>query len=286
MFKQIFENSGWLSKLFQLIFIGFFFLIFGFLIWTVTGGNASSVVSQKIFQLISALFLFVLPVVFLSRYWYQEPVKEYSLNKIPMFNQILLVFFLVIIIQPCINMLAYVNEQIQLPQALEGLEKIFKDAELSAAETTKKLLTVSTIGGYIFNLFLIALLPAISEELFFRGAVQKIFSEKFSKYIAVWITAFFFSLIHFQMYGFIPRMILGAILGYLLVWTRSLWIPILAHFLNNALAISVAYFSNSNNYLTKLEDLGKKETIYYGLVSTIISIFLLWIISKTREKNI
>ncbi|VBB46918.1 Abortive infection protein [uncultured Paludibacter sp.] len=283
MLKELFGNSSWLGKIIQLVLISLLFLMTGFFIWTIFGGNPNSIDSQKILQLITAVFFFILPVAFLGYFWYEKPIEAFYLNKMPAIQQITLVVLLMISVQPFINLLAYFNEQIHLPAALKGLEELFKEYETRAGELTKEFLNVKTGGGYLFNLFLMALLPAFGEELFFRGAMQNVFSEKFSKITAVWITAVIFSLIHFQMYGFIPRMLLGAMFGYILVWTRTLWLPILAHFVNNALAVSVTFFSGNDN---QLENFGKADTYVYGVISGIISIFILWMIYKPSRTNI
>ncbi|TAF81977.1 MAG: CPBP family intramembrane metalloprotease, partial [Sphingobacteriales bacterium] len=91
-------------------------------------------------------------------------------------------------------------------------------------------------------LLMIAILPAIGEELFFRGTIQNIFTALFKNpHVAVWLTAILFSAIHLQFYGFLPRMFLGALFGYLFIWGKSIWLPILGHFLNNGFAVIMAF---------------------------------------------
>ena len=285
MFKELFSNSGWLSKFLQLIFVSLLLLFVGFFVWTMAGGDVNSIVSQKIFQLITAILFFIVPVLFLSRYWYQKPITEYALDKAPALFDFLLVVLLMFAVQPSINLLSYFNEQLHLPDALKMVEDKFRAAEDSAGEITKKFLEVKSIGGYIFNVFLIAMLPAFGEELYFRGAMQKIFSTKYTLTTAIWVTAVIFSLFHFQMFGFIPRMLLGAMFGYLLCWTRSLWIPVTAHFINNFIGVSLVYFSKNQPALNRLETIGKKDTMIYGIASVAVSILILWIIySKSRKK--
>ena len=117
-----------------------------------------------------------------------------------------------------------------------------KASEEQAAALTEAFLKMSTPGELIFNLFMIALIPAIGEELLFRGIVQNIFSRWLkNNHAAVWFTAILFSAMHMQFYGFIPRLMLGAMLGYLLVWSGNLWWPIIAHFVNNAAAVIFSY---------------------------------------------
>jgi membrane protease YdiL (CAAX protease family) len=114
--------------------------------------------------------------------------------------------------------------------------------EAQMAEMTKQLLVMKSIPVLLINLLMLAIIPAVGEEFIFRGCLQKIFGRWIGNYhIAIWITAIIFSGIHFQFYGFMPRMLLGALFGYLLVWSGSLWLPILAHFMNNGVAVVTAY---------------------------------------------
>ena len=96
--------------------------------------------------------------------------------------------------------------------------------------------------GLFINLLMIAIIPAIGEEFFFRGLLQRIFSNWVrNTHWGIIISAFLFSAIHMQFYGFFPRFLLGAMFGYLFVWSGSLWLPVLAHFINNSLAV-IAYY--------------------------------------------
>src|SRR5207344_1198984 len=105
----------------------------------------------------------------------------------------------------------------------------------------------TSVLSLAINLFIIAFLPALGEELFFRGMMQKLFSQLTkNNHLAIIITSIIFSAIHLQFYGFLPRMVLGIFLGYLLVWSGSLWLPILAHFVNNASAVLFTFLDNQH----------------------------------------
>jgi len=118
------------------------------------------------------------------------------------------------------------------------------------------LLTMKTIGALLVNLLMLAVIPAIGEEFIFRGCLQRLFNQLTKNHhIAIWLTAIIFSSIHLQFYGFIPRMLLGAMFGYLFVWSNSLWLPILGHFLNNATAVITAYvYQQQGKSLEKLDE--------------------------------
>lgn len=286
MFKELLKNSGWFGKLFQLLLFSLLFLMIGSLLWHIIYGNSTSIASQKTLQLISAVFFFIIPVFFLSYSWYEKPLERLWLKKSPTTEQILLVIVLMFFIQPFVNLTGFLNEQIHLPAALNGVERFFTDYETKSEQLVNNFLAVKTVGGFLFNLFLIALLPAFSEELFFRGAVQNIFSEKFSKQAAIWVAAIIFSLIHVEMSGFFPRMLLGAMFGYILVWSKTLWLPVLAHFINNAIGVTAGFLKPENTIdIQKIEDFGKADTFVYGILSALITISILFMIYKTSKKK-
>ena len=115
-------------------------------------------------------------------------------------------------------------------------------SEQKAMQLTEAFLAMNNMGDLLINLFLIALIPAIGEDLLFRGVLQQLFTKWTGKiHLAIFISAFLFSAIHMQFFGFLPRFVLGLVLGYMFYWSKNLWLPILAHFTNNALAIIFTY---------------------------------------------
>jgi len=185
---------------------------------------------------------------------------------------------------PFINMLSWLNQQIILPEALSEIEKMMQSSEVQIAEITEKMLNVSTLGALLFNVFLVAVVPALGEELFFRGTIQRLLSDWKGALFAIWITAFVFSAIHMQFYGFLPRMLLGAFLGYLLLWSGSLWLPIIAHFVNNSVAVVFYYLKFNGVKVIDVETIGTDDTLWLGIVSGIVCVFLGFLIRKNTRK--
>jgi membrane protease YdiL (CAAX protease family) len=182
---------------------------------------------------------------------------------------------------PAINLLSYLNQQLTLPEFLQPLEAWMKTQEENAALITEQFLNVRTFGGLIINLLLMALLPAVAEELTFRGVVQKLFQgtqalENLSSkvpHLAIWCSAILFSAIHLQFYGFVPRMLMGALFGYMLIWTGSLWIPILMHFTNNAMAVLLYFIANLTGWdMEKVDTIGAKDTLWLGVLCLLLTI--------------
>lgn len=93
------------------------------------------------------------------------------------------------------------------------------------------------------NLVFIAVVPALCEELFFRGFMLSNMRRFMNVHVAIWLTAIVFSSLHGQIFGFMPRLLLGALFGYLVFWSGSLWPAVVAHFTNNAVAGIVAYLA-------------------------------------------
>lgn len=137
---------------------------------------------------------------------------------------------------PIMGFLSYVNGLISLPDFAGEMEK-------SAAETTAMILENRGVASLLLNIVVIALLPAIGEELFFRGIIQKLFTKQLKNvHLSIFTTAFLFSFIHLQFYTFLPRFFMGIMLGYLLHWSRSIVVPIMAHFLNNLIGVLAFYY--------------------------------------------
>lgn len=286
MWREIFKELGVFGKLFLLFVLVVVFSIFGLGVSLFLFNQPADIQSQKIIQLINSIFIFLIPALIGGFIWYKKPFQTYSLHKLPSFKISFISFLLVISIIPFINFLSFINEQMVLPEFLKGLEQRFMEAEEKIKIITEQMLKVESFSGFLLNLLVMAITPAIVEEVFFRGALLTIFSEKKNRILAIWLVAIVFSLIHFQMYGFLPRMIYGAILGYLAVWSGSLWLPIFVHFLQNGSVVIFSYLkSNTNNAIEQMENFGKSETYVFGIISGVISIFLLWIIYRQSKKT-
>lgn len=176
------------------------------------------------------------------------------------------------------------NSALQLPESMRKIEEILRSMEDAALETTTLLLSVDSAVGLLLNLLVIAGFAALSEELFFRGVLQQLLQEWWkSRHAAVWVTALIFSLIHFQFYGFFPRLLLGALLGYLFLYTENLWVAILFHFINNAFVIVMHYFWSDAAWFGRWDELPLSlPFIAVALVSALLSSLLFWIYLKRR----
>lgn len=243
-----------------------------------------SVNELKWVQLIQTASIFLLPPLCMAYIWSEQPLVWLKIQgeRSKVKSECLWAIILILVALPAINLVGYFNQQISLPAFLEPLEQWMKTSEESAARLTEQFLNVTTYGGLIINILLMALLPAVAEELTFRGVLQRLFQTKGNEvirqkgnrvHIAIWCSAILFSAIHMQFYGFLPRMLMGALFGYALVWTGSLWIPILMHFTNNAMAVFLYFLAIRSGWdMNKVDTIGTNDTLWLGVVSLVLTI--------------
>lgn len=248
-----------------------------------------SIASLKWIQLLQTAAIFLLPPLCMAYLWAQEPMKWLKVQKFQSFKVSGEAILLMLVALPAINLLAHINQQMALPAFLEPLEQWMKTAEEDAAHLTEQFLSVTTLGGLIINLLLMAVLPAIAEELTFRGMLQRLFTPKHQSsipHLAIWCSAILFSAIHMQFYGFIPRMLMGALFGYMLAWTGSLWVPILMHFTNNAMAVLLSFFATKAEWDNDLLDtIGTGDTLWLGIVSFVLTIVGIYIFRRSTTMS-
>lgn len=230
----------------------------------------------RVLQTIASICLFFLPAVG-SAYLFSEHITSFLSLKKSNTKMALLAIVSIIALSPAINITTVINQQITFPAFMEPIETWMKAQETEMNQLTKQLLAEPGIAPLLFNLFVIAVIASITEEFLFRGTFQRIV-EKWSKnhHIVIWTTAFIFSAVHIQFYGLIPRMLLGAYLGYLLYWSQSIYIPIVAHFANNA--VGVIIMSNASLSESKLfsEQTSLSDTLLPGFAG--LSLFILFVL--------
>lgn len=205
-------------------------------------------------------------------------------------------FFLVILLSFCIiPIVAYLgelNQNIKLPHSLENIEKWMTTLENENADILKLLTQNNNVNILLINLLVMAFIPAFCEELFFRGTVQRIWKSVITNnHIVIIITALIFSAIHFQFYGFIPRLILGIYLGYLMVWSGSLFLPILAHFLHNGISLCIEFYNKSSGNSLEEFKISEIQNYYIWIpillvIITVLIYFLYLDLKKNKSHTI
>ncbi len=215
-----------------------------------TGSNESMISMMqdhlsfyKLLQGVSSLLVFGLPAfIFMLRRKYSYNFYNTVADVKP--NAIFISILLLLAFSPIILFTAYWNQQMHLPAWLSNVEKFFRTMEDNTAKLTEMFLTMNSVADLLLNVFIIGIIPGVVEEFMFRGCFQNIFQKIFNnKHIAIWLAAILFSAIHFQFYGFVPRMLIGAVLGYVYVYTQSIWCSVAMHIFNNSLQVVIAYFN-------------------------------------------
>ncbi len=223
----------------------------------------------KLLQIVSTLGIFIVPVLLLSRFNGKKWTEYYGFKK-PKIMLLLVVLLLMMCSMPLMEVLTVWNQKMTLPVFLKPVEHWMRQKEEEAMNMTIALLTIHNIWDFIVNIFVIALLPAVGEELFFRGGLQQVFHKMLKNHhLAIWIAAIVFSAIHVQFFGFFPRLLLGAAFGYLYYWSGSLWYTMLAHFLNNAYFVCVAFYMQKHHMA--LDSNGPAMDVrWYGYVISLV----------------
>ena len=244
---------------------------------------------MKIAQGLSSIMMFVVPPIvyyFVTRKEQQMEALGFRSLARPWWLILIGVAVMLVSI-PFTNQLTLWNENMSLGPAFAKLEAYLKNLEETAQAATEKMLNVSTFGGLLLNLVIIALIPAIGEEMTFRGVLQQSLTRKMNPHAAIILSAAIFSFIHFQFYGFLPRMFLGILLGYMFYITGTLWTSILMHFVNNG-SLVVLYFLNNKGFINvDVEHFGETHNFWIIIVSAIITIALImWSWKKAQPKQV
>lgn len=280
--KGIYQSHS-LSKqfflLFLLIFVCFFVanligmsgsLLFGASSLTDLQ-NEKTIFSLKFLQAWSSVGIFIVPP-FLFAYLSGNSLSFKSVSR----QQLMLTAVIMFFAMPLINGLSLWNEHLHLPAFLESVEAWMRAAEAKAMAITEAFLAVNTPLGLAVNILIIAIIPALGEELLFRGVIQKELSKWSGKvHLSIWITAFLFSAMHLQFLGFFPRFLIGGLLGYMFYWSGSIWLPILAHFVNNAVAVILYYMVAKGRLAADVETIGVNEGQTSMLLISFLSVGLL-----------
>ena len=155
---------------------------------------------------------------------------------------------LIVVILPLMSVIIAWNADAHFPAALHDFEVWARASEDRAGELTKFLTRFNSGARFAVGVVVIALVPAVAEELVFRGVIQKNLVRWFSPHVGVWLGAALFSAIHFQFFGFVPRFVLGLVLGYLYLWSGNILVSMAAHFTQNALQLLILYLTQQGQF--------------------------------------
>jgi len=235
---------------------------------------------QRYFQILSQFGVFIFPPVIYAYLLSREVPSYLRVDRKPHIVTLFLALSAILVILPFLNFTLQINESLHLPHFLSGLERWMKTSEDQADRLTDAFLSDTTVKGFVINMVMIGLLAAVGEELLFRGVLLRLLHDWFRNgHAAVIVSAFLFSAMHLQFFGFLPRMILGIILGYMFLWSGNLWVPIITHFINNGLSVAVSFLFYRGVIKTDVESFGNTTNfpiIVFSLVLTVILLILIF----------
>ena len=226
----------------------------------------------RITMIAQMLLAFILPAVVMALFVTRLPAEFLMIKQKPCGREFGLALLTLLVSIPAMNCLVELFQQLPWPQSvLDG------EAQAQAAVTT--LMGPHTIPNFIASLLIMSLLTGLSEELLFRGALMRtLHTRPMPAWGAVWMAAMFFSFMHFQPVGFVPRLLLGAYLGYVTLWSGSLWTAIACHALNNAIVVTALYLKVPENFV------GLQTPLLSG-ASLCLTVMLLWGMWRCRVRE-
>lgn len=303
MLKGILYNSSvFIKALFSLfvIFVSFLFLyVVGIIVVQLGFGidiihhpellqdlsSPETIKVLKFFQLAQSLGLFVLPPLIIGYLMYYSVKDFLRLHKISSYYFLLLTAIAILSFIPFSNLLSFLNSYMSFPDFMKGIENWMRTSEENASQLTLYFLKADSWIDFLYNIILIAAIPAIGEEFLFRGLLQRLFTELTKKvHLSIWLSAILFSAIHFQFYGFIPRLFLGVVFGYLLEYTGTIWIPIIAHFINNLVGVIIGYFFPNENVVNSIDTQISMISVIYGILGGLLGFLCIWLIARKANR--
>lgn len=222
-------------------------------------------------QALSTFFIFFLPVVFYSIICYKKPSLFLGFATPVSLKQMVLIMGMLILVFPLGGAQAEINRIIPLPAEWTAT---FTRMEENRKQMEDAFINIDSFSKYLASMFVMAVLPGIFEEFFFRGGIQNLFTRWFkSPVTAILITAVIFSAIHISYYGFLVRFSLGVVLGYIFYYSGSIWLTVIFHFLFNGAQVTALYLLHGSDRINSA-DLEKNFPIWAGLIALVLLVLL------------
>lgn len=282
------KNTTTAGRIFIFILLVVFGTVFGSVfasaVMLMCPDSLTDVTGLRVAQICSQVAGFVLPPLFYAVLVKPEPLGYLGFRKMPVWALLGIVAMFTAL--PFNNLLTEWNEGFTLPETMAGLEEYFRKAQDMADDLMTKFLEVGSIGGLIANILMIAALAAIGEELLFRSVIQP-FMIRICRnaFVGILVTSVLFSAMHFEFYGFIPRIVLGIILGYMFHISGSIWSSMLMHFVNNA-TIVILYYLNFNKIIAvDVEKFGSSENVFVIIGSLLVTVAIFVVCHRLRKRD-
>lgn len=236
----------------------------------------------RIATILQDIVVFIVPAICTAVIITRQPADFLIAGRIPDALAFAIVGLTMLVGIPAMESVISWNASIELPESWSSVAELMKASESRAAAMVGTLIGRHTVGSLFVTILIVGILAGFSEELFFRGAIQRLLiTSNVNHHVAIWGTAVLFSAVHMQFFGFVPRMLLGAYFGYLAWWSRSLWLPVFAHCFNNSLAGFAMWQSVGEND-TEIQKMieGPVAGWIIALISVVLTAVLIYYSSK------
>jgi uncharacterized protein len=231
--------------------------------------NAAAI---RLMQVVNVVISMLIPSLIVAAILNRKPLHLLGFRNNFNVKQVGLVLLIVFVSISIAGALGYLNKELPL---FQGSRAAFERLEKEYLEQVSVMVNFKSISGYLVSLLIMAVLPAVCEETLFRGGLQNFLTRATAKpWLSIIIVSILFSLVHFSFYGFLPRLFLGIMLGAVFHYTQNLWLPILAHFLNNALAVTAMYVAVRQGKDMRAA-MNEEMPYYWGLIAVPVFIFLI-----------
>lgn len=239
-----------------------------------------TVPAVRILTVAQDIFVFILPAIVTAMLITRLPATFLCADRRPNPNIAAWGIIALTVSIPAMEWLIAWNGSITLPESLRGIEEALRESEKTAGDFVEMVLGGYDVMSIVMGVLIVGILAGFSEEIFFRGTLQRMLTTgRLNRHVAVWLTAFIFSAFHFQFYGFVPRMLLGALFGYALIWSGSLWVPVILHAFNNSVyVITRGLTDGAVNDTTGMpsEAVLNPWFVCASVILTAISVYMMW----------
>ncbi len=235
-------------------------------------------------QASSQIFGFIFPPLLYAFLVREAPLDSLGIRKMPSWGLFGLMAMFTIL--PFNGMLGEWNEKLTLPESMQSIELILKDLQEKATQISEQMLNTRSVGRFVVNIVIFGAFAAIGEELFFRSIIQKGLIRLFKNaHLGIIATAFFFSASHLEIYGLLPRFVLGLLLGYMFYLSGSVWTSIAMHFTNNAAIVLLYFLNNRSIFNINVEAVGTTDNMLVICISLIVTVTIIIVCNRFRRRE-
>ncbi len=274
-------------------------IVFGVMFAMLALSQATTLVLQRLFGMSATAMVilgsvfqnvlgFILTAILCARFFSKQRLwHALRYDKAPSWFALIMAIVIYFTSIPLMNFLVDWNSRLILPDSMKGLEQVMRRLEDAAQAMTTGLLQGNSFMQMTGMVLVVGVLTAIGEETIFRGSLLGLSLDRpMNRHVAIIVTAIVFSAFHFQFFGFFPRMLLGVWLGYLMLWTRSIWVPIVAHAFNNGMVVVMTWLEEQGAVnLDSFNTLGVSNPLVLGgsIVLTAVGVFLQYRHGRVEE---